>query len=141
LYDGGYQPGVYCSFFNSFPTWLREQLANRPRRGHSLTKLLPEIWAFRPMSLGKSFTAPVPEDPPELGSPGASVWQLAGNANLSWTDHSDPARPKKMSLAPVDLSTSTYRDPSSGPSSNVSLPTKKPGFNMLQGIRRLPAKR
>jgi hypothetical protein len=126
----GYRHGIYCSFFQSFPTWLTTQLQNRSVGSHAHgqhpgERKPPVIWAMRRTSLGNNFHAPFPEDNPSGGSAGAAVWQFGHNGNLAWNDMSDPQRPQKMSLPVVDLNTSLFRDPGIGASSNSGYLTKE----------------
>jgi hypothetical protein len=134
LTTDGYLPGCYCSFFGSFPTWLRFELQKRPGGRFPREKLPPAIWVFNVQSRGKTFKTPFSEDHPRGGSPEAAVWQYAHNGNLEWIDRSDPARPVDMRLPTVDLNTSIFRDPSQGALSNIGYLKKE----MIRGSRLRP---
>jgi hypothetical protein len=121
LVSGWYRAGCYCSFFQSFPDRLLTNFSKRPNK-LLWEKELPVIWAMRRTSMEKTFRAPFPEDDPRGGSPRAAVWQHAHNANLRWTD---PSQPREMFLPVVDLNTSIFRDPSRGAISNMSVLKKK----------------
>lgn len=124
LVSGWYRPGCYCSFFQSFPDRLLSNFSQRPNK-LLWEKELPVIWAMKRTTLKANFTAPFPETHPGGGSPRATVWQHAHNANLKWKDNTDPSKPRDMLLPVVDLNTSLVRDPSQGEISNVSVLKKK----------------
>lgn len=116
-----YYPGLYISYKLATTSFLNEIVANTGLFG---VFGRPEILGVRIDAPGKSknhavFDVPkdgsvmnFPEhEPADCGAAEASSWQHSWFCTVNWMDETNPKRPIKKSMRPVDLDTSSYANP------------------------------
>jgi hypothetical protein len=114
-----YYPGLYVSHVIAKPAFIDEIAFNTGPWGIFRR---PEIWGINIDIVKKNSVVfdttdpekPVhfPEDSPsKCGAAEASSWQHSYYCTIRWMDHSNPNRPVKQTMSPVDLDTSLYMDP------------------------------
>lgn len=114
-----YYPGLYVSHVIAKPKFLDEIAYNSGSLGIFRR---PEIWGINIEKVKKNSvvfdvpkegqTVQFPENhPAESTAAEATIWQHSYYCTVKWMDHSNPAKPVKRSISPVDLDTSIYQDP------------------------------